>query len=48
MRRCIESVGRRKLERQLAEGERRRAERDVALAADWFALEEEATAGERR
>ena len=38
----IESVGRRNFKRQLAEGARRRAERDVTLAADWFALEEEA------
>jgi CopG family transcriptional regulator/antitoxin EndoAI len=48
VRRCIESVGRRNLKRQLAEGARRRADRDITLAADWFALEEEATAGDRR
>ncbi len=48
VRRYVETVGRRNLKRQLAEGARRRAERDLALAADWFALEEEATAGYRR
>jgi CopG family transcriptional regulator/antitoxin EndoAI len=48
VRRYIETVGRRNLRRQLATGARLRAERDLALAADWFAIEEEAMAGERR
>jgi len=48
VRRYIESLGRRRLNRQLAEGARRRAERDLALATNWFALEEEANAGDRR
>lgn len=48
VRRYIETVGRRNLNRQLAAGARRRADRDLALAADWFSIEEEAATGRRR
>ncbi|MGH6961988.1 MAG: hypothetical protein ACREE7_16015 [Dongiaceae bacterium] len=48
VRRYIETVGRDNLDRQLAEGARRRAERDLGLAADWFMLEEEAVVGKPR
>jgi CopG family transcriptional regulator/antitoxin EndoAI len=36
-----EKVGRGNLRRQLREGALRRAERDLALAREWFALDEE-------
>lgn len=44
----VESVGRQKLRRVLAEGARRRTARDLAIASDWFALDEEAWSTSRR
>ncbi len=38
----VEAVGRANLRRRLKEGAVRRAERDLRLTAEWFALEEEA------
>ncbi|MEK7404498.1 MAG: hypothetical protein AAB225_05270 [Acidobacteriota bacterium] len=38
----VDTVGRRNLRRLLIEGGRRRAERDLAIAEEWFPLDEEA------
>lgn len=38
----VETQGRQGLREQLAEGYRANAERDLAMAAEWFPLEEEA------
>ena len=48
VRRYIETVGRKNLNRQLAAGARQRADRDLALAAEWFSLEEEAATSRGR
>ena len=37
----VQAAGRAELRKRLREGARRRAERDLALAHDWFPLEEE-------
>jgi CopG family transcriptional regulator/antitoxin EndoAI len=42
VRRYVRELGRANLRRRLKEGARRRAGRDLALAQDWFALEDEA------
>ncbi len=44
----VETVGRANLRQRLKEGATRHAERDLALAADWFALDEEAWHEDRR
>jgi CopG family transcriptional regulator / antitoxin EndoAI len=38
----VQEVGRGKLRKQLQEGALRRAKRDLALAEEWFGLDEEA------
>lgn len=49
MRQHVETIGRVDLRRQLGEGAERRAERDLALAGEWFAAEEASwTASSRR
>ena len=40
VRRYVEEVGRANLRRQLKQGAKRRADRDLAMAEEWFALEE--------
>lgn len=47
VRRYVKEMGRAKLRKRLKEGAIRRAERDLQLAEDWFALEEEAWSRER-
>ncbi len=47
VRHFVDSVGRAKLRRQLKEGAERRATRDLALASEWFAIEEESWVGDR-
>jgi len=47
VRHYVDSVGQARLRRRLKEGAQRRAERDLALASDWFSLEEEAWSGRR-
>jgi len=42
VRHYVESTGRAALRAQLQEGAIRRAERDLAIAQEWFALDEEA------
>lgn len=44
----VGAVGRANLRRQLKEGAERRAERDLVLAGEWFALEDESWAAGRR
>ena len=46
--RYIEAAGRANLRKQLREGARVRAERDLTLAEEWFALDEEAQPHARR
>ncbi len=41
IRGLVEKVGRANLRRQLREGALRRADRDLALAREWFTLDEE-------
>ena len=40
VRRYVEEVGRANLRRQLKQGAKRRADRDLAMAEEWLALEE--------
>jgi CopG family transcriptional regulator/antitoxin EndoAI len=47
VRHYVDSVGQARLRRRLKEGAQRRAERDLALASDWFSLEEEVWSGRR-
>jgi CopG family transcriptional regulator/antitoxin EndoAI len=42
VRHYVESVGRENLRRQMKEGAIRDAEEDLALAVDWFAIDEQA------
>ena len=42
VRRYVEELGRANLRRRLKQGARRRADRDLAMAEEWFALEEKA------
>ncbi|MBI4641111.1 MAG: hypothetical protein HY731_10480 [Candidatus Tectomicrobia bacterium] len=42
VKRYIEEIGRANLKARLKEGALRRAKRDLALAEEWFSLEEEA------
>jgi CopG family transcriptional regulator / antitoxin EndoAI len=44
----IGEIGRGNLRKQLKEGAIRRAQRDLALAEEWFTLDEEAGQGARR
>jgi CopG family transcriptional regulator / antitoxin EndoAI len=44
----VEQRGRTNLRKQLKEGAIRRAQRDLALAEEWFTLDEEAWQGARR
>ncbi len=44
----MEQIGRENLREQLKQGAQARAERDLHLAEDWFALDEEAWAGNVR
>jgi CopG family transcriptional regulator/antitoxin EndoAI len=44
----VEQRGRTNLKKQLKEGAIQRAQRDLALAEEWFALDEEAWQGTRR
>jgi CopG family transcriptional regulator/antitoxin EndoAI len=44
----VEHIGRTNLRKQLKEGAIRRAQRDLALAEEWFTLDEEAWQGARR
>lgn len=46
--RYIEAAGRANLRKQLREGARVRAERDVTLVEEWYALDEEAPPHARR
>lgn len=46
--RYVGEVGLAKLRKQMKEGAIRRAKRDVAIAGEWFGLEEEAWHGSRR
>jgi CopG family transcriptional regulator/antitoxin EndoAI len=46
--RYVEEAGRANLRKQLREGARVRAERDLQLAGEWFALEEEVQPHARR
>jgi CopG family transcriptional regulator/antitoxin EndoAI len=41
--RFVREEGRAKLRRRLKEGAKKRAQRDLELAEDWFALEDEVT-----
>jgi len=43
----IHSVGRKNLRRRLKEGAEERAERDLAVAEEWFAIDEDVWTGER-
>ncbi len=43
VRHYVETHGKQSLREQLAAGYRANAERDLAMAADWFPLEEEAS-----
>ena len=40
----VDAIGRANLRRHLKEGAQRRSERDLALAQEWFAVDEEAWA----
>ena len=42
VRSYVDTMGRAKLRRLLAEGGRRRAARDLAIAEEWFSVDEEA------
>ena len=42
IKRYIQEIGRSNLRKQLQEGAIRRAQRDLSLAEEWFALDEEA------
>jgi CopG family transcriptional regulator/antitoxin EndoAI len=42
VRHFVETHGKANLRKQLAEGARRRAERDLLLAEEWFGIDEEA------
>jgi len=42
VRHFVATHGKANLRKQLAEGARRRAERDLLLAEEWFGLDEEA------
>lgn len=42
VKRYVEEVGRENLKKRLREGAIKRAERDLSLASEWFALDEEA------
>jgi CopG family transcriptional regulator / antitoxin EndoAI len=44
----VEQIGRTNLRKQLKEGAIRRGQRDLALAEEWFTLDEEAWQGTRR
>jgi CopG family transcriptional regulator/antitoxin EndoAI len=44
----VEQRGRANLKKQVKEGAIRRAERDLALSEEWFALDEEAWPGARK
>ena len=46
--RYVEEAGRANVRKQLREGARVRAERDVQLAGEWFALDEEVQPRARR
>ena len=46
--RYVAEIGIANLRKQLKEGALRRAGRDVAIAGEWFGLEEEAWQGSRR
>ena len=48
VRHYIETVGKKNLRRRLKEGAMRRAERDLSLAEEWFASDEEAWQNSRR
>ena len=40
VRRYVQELGRANLRRRLKQGAKRRADRDLAIAEEWFALEE--------
>ena len=40
VKRYVQELGRANLRRRLKQGAKRRADRDLAIAAEWFALEE--------
>ncbi len=40
VRKYVETIGRAKLRRRIKEGAVRRGQRDLQLAAEWFAIEE--------
>ena len=42
IRHYVDSIGRTRLKQRLKEGAQRRGQRDLQLAAEWFALDEEA------
>ena len=44
----VQAIGRSNLRRFLKDGALRRAQRDLQLAGEWFALEEEAWPGSRK
>jgi len=46
--RYVAEIGRANLRKRLKEGALRRAERDVAIASEWFSIEEETWHGSRR
>ena len=48
VRSYVDTMGRAKLRRLLAEGGRQRAARDLAIAEEWFSVDEEAWRGEAR
>ena len=48
IKRYIEEIGRSNLRKQLKEGAIHRAQRDLALAEEWFTLDEEAWQRARR
>ncbi len=48
VRHYVASIGRVNLRKRLQEGARRRAERDLTLAAEWFGVEEQAWHPKRR
>jgi CopG family transcriptional regulator/antitoxin EndoAI len=45
---CVEATGHARLRKLLKEGAIRRGDRDLRLAAEWFALDEETWPGARR
>ena len=48
VRHYVDAIGRARLRKQLKEGATRRSQRDLDLAEDWFAVEEEAWQGKKR